>query len=230
MNSLKEMKYLLLDLDGVCYGSHNGYPLEKVFGLVSKRMTLFIQEKLGLDKKKAKELQTNYFYKYNTSLNGLMLHHNVIGDEFLKYVHDIDISFMKEDKILRNELENLDMEKFIFTNGSAEHAQNILTRLGIYDLFGKEKVFDIKDAGYVPKPEAQTFDLMVKKFSIKPKETIYIEDIAKNLSIGFERGCTTVWLINDEHFGKIDSDKDYISHKIENLSLFLKEIRLLKSQ
>ncbi len=230
MKSFKEMKYLLLDLDGVCYGSHNGYPLEKVFGLVSKRMTLFIQEKLGLDEKKAKELQTNYFYKYNTSLNGLMLHHNVIGDEFLKYVHDIDISFMKEDKIMRNELENLDMEKFIFTNGSAEHAQNILTRLGIYDLFGKEKVFDIKDAGYVPKPEAQTFDLMVKKFGIKPKETIYIEDIAKNLSIGFERGCTTVWLINDEHFGKIDSDKDYISHKIENLSLFLKEIRLLKSK
>ena len=230
MKSLKEMKYLLLDLDGVCYGSHNGYPLEKVFGLVSKRMTLFIQEKLGLDEKKAKELQTNYFYKYNTSLNGLMLHHNVIGDEFLKYVHDSDISFMKEDKIMRNELENLNMEKFIFTNGSAEHAQNILTRLGIYDLFGKEKVFDIKDAGYVPKPEAQTFDLMVKKFGIKPKETIYIEDIAKNLSIGFERGCTTVWLINDEHFGKIDSDKDYISHKIENLSLFLKEIRLLKSK
>ena len=228
MKSLKEMKCLLLDLDGVCYGSHNGYPLEKVFGLVSKRMTLFIQEKLGLDEKKAKELQTNYFYKYNTSLNGLMLHHNVIGDEFLKYVHDIDISFMKEDKIMRNELENLDMEKFIFTNGSAQHAQNILTRLGIYDLFGKEKVFDIKDAGYVPKPEAQTFDLMVKKFGIKPKETIYIEDIAKNLSIGFEKGCTTVWLINDEHFGKIDSDKDYISHKIENLSLFLKEIRLLK--
>ena len=230
MKNLKEMKYLLLDLDGVCYGSHNGYPLEKVFGLVSKRMTLFIQEKLGLDEKKAKELQTNYFYKYNTSLNGLMLHHNVIGDEFLKYVHDIDISFMKEDKIMRNELENLDMEKFIFTNGSAEHAQNILTRLGIYDIFGKEKVFDIKDAGYVPKPEAQTFDLMVKKFCINPKETIYIEDIAKNLSIGFERGCTTVWLINDEHFGKIDSDKDYISHKIENLSLFLKEIRLLKSK
>ena len=230
MKNLKEMKYLLLDLDGVCYGSHNGYPLEKVFGLVSKRMTLFIQEKLGLDEKKSKELQTNYFYKYNTSLNGLMLHHNVIGDEFLKYVHDIDISFMKEDKIMRNELENLDMEKFIFTNGSAEHAQNILTRLGIYDLFGKEKVFDIKDAGYVPKPEAQTFDLMVKKFGINPKETIYIEDIAKNLSIGFERGCTTVWLINDEHFGKIDSDKDYISHKIENLSLFLKEIRLLKSK
>jgi len=228
--NLKEKKYLLLDLDGVCYGSHNGYPLEKVFGMVSKRMTKFIQEKLNLDEKKAKQLQTDYFYKYNTSLNGLMLHHNVVGEEFLKYVHDIDISFMKEDKIMRNELEQLDMEKFIFTNGSAEHAKNILTHLGIYDLFGRDKVFDIQDASYIPKPAAKTFDLMVKKFGINPKETVYIEDIAKNLSIGHKRGCTTVWLINDEHFGKMDADKDFISHKIENLSLFLKEIRLLKSQ
>ncbi len=199
--NLKDKKYLLLDLDGVCYGKHNNYSLEKVFGQVSKRMTKFISERL-----------------------------NIPPEEFLSYVHSIDLSFMKEDKIMRNELVQLDMEKFIFTNGSAEHAKNILTHLGVYDLFGRDKIFDIQDAGYVPKPEAKTFDLMVKKFGINPNETIYIEDIAKNLSIGHERGCTTVWLINDEHFGKMDSDKDYISHKIENLSLFLKEIRLLKSK
>ena len=153
-----------------------------------------------------------------------------MGEEFLKFVHDVDISFMKEDKIMRNELEKLDMEKFIYTNGSADHARNILTHLGVWDLFGREKVFDIQDAEYVPKPHAKNFDKMTHRFGIDPKETVYIEDIAKNLSIGFERGCTTVWLINDEHFGKMDADKDFISHKIENLSLFLKEIRLLKNQ
>ncbi len=230
MKNFKEMKYLLLDLDGVCYGKHNNYSLEKVFGQVSQRMTMFISERLKIDMVEAKKLQTDYFYKYNTSLNGLMIHHDIPPEEFLKFVHTIDLSFMKEDKIMRSELEKLDMEKFIFTNGSAEHAKNILTHLGVYDLFGRDKIFDIKDAGYVPKPEAKTFDLMVEKFGLNPKETIYIEDIAKNLSIGYERGCATVWLINDEHFGKMDSDKDYISHKIENLSLFLKEIRLLKSQ
>jgi len=230
MKNFKEMKYLLLDLDGVCYGKHNNYSLEKVFGQVSQKMTKFISERLKIDMREAKKLQTDYFYKYNTSLNGLMIHHDIPPEEFLKYVHTIDLSFMKEDKIMRNELEKLDMEKFIFTNGSAEHAKNILSHLGVYDLFGRDKIFDIKDAGYVPKPEAKTFDLMVKKFGLNPKETIYIEDIAKNLSIGYERGCATVWLINDELFGKMDSDKDYISHKIENLSLFLKEIRLLKSQ
>ena len=229
MKNLKEKKYLLLDLDGVCYGKHNNYPLEKVFGQVSKRMTQFISDRLNIDLKSAKELQTNYFYKYNTSLNGLMIHHNIPPEEFLTYVHTIDLSFMKPDKILRYELINLDMKKYIFTNGSTEHAKNILTHLGVYDLFGEDKIFDIKDARYVPKPEAKTFNLMVEKFGINPKETVYIEDIAKNLGIGYERGCTTVWLINDDHFGKIDSNKKYISYKIENLSLFLKKIRLLKS-
>ena len=145
--NLKDKKYLLLDLDGVCYGKHNNYSLEKVFGQVSKRMTKFISEKLKINMNEAKELQTNYFYKYNTSLNGLMIHHDIPPQEFLKYVHTIDLSFMKADRVMRNELEKLDMEKFVFTNGSAEHAENILTHLGLYDLFGREKIFDIQDAG-----------------------------------------------------------------------------------
>ena len=222
MNELKNKKILLLDLDGTVYQD-----LEAVFGQVSKRMTKYISEKLKIDFKKAKELQTNYFYKYNTSLNGLMIHHNIPPKEFLKYVHDIDLSFMEKDKVLRDELEKLNMRKLIFTNGSTDHAKNVLRHLGIYDLF--DGIFDISDAEYTPKPEPKAFDLMVKKFEINPKETIYVEDIAKNLSIGKQRGCSTVWLKNNEQWGKMESDKDYIDHKIENLSLFLKEIRLLKS-
>ena len=222
MNNLINKKNLLLDLDGTVYQD-----LESVFGQVSKLMTKYISEKLSVDLKKAKELQTNYFYKYNTSLNGLMIHHDIPPKEFLKYVHDIDLSFMKKDLVLREELKNLNMRKLIFTNGSIDHAKNVLSHLGIDDLF--ENIFDITDAEYQPKPEPKAFDLMTKKFNLDPSETIYVEDIAKNLSIGKERGCTTVWLINNEEWGKMESDKDYIDYKIENLSLFLKELRLLKT-
>ena len=223
MNDLINKKNLLLDLDGTVYQD-----LASVFGQVSKLMTKYISEKLNVDLKKAKELQTNYFYKYNTSLNGLMIHHDIPPQEFLKYVHDIDLSFMKKDVVLRAELEKLDMRKLIFTNGSTDHAKNVLSHLGIDDLF--EYIFDITDAEYQPKPEPKAFDLMTKKFDLEPSETIYVEDIAKNLSIGKKRGCTTVWLINNEEWGKMESDKDYIDYKIENLSLFLKELRLLKSK
>ena len=219
---MKNIKNILFDCDGVLYQD-----LEAVFGQVSKKMTKYISNKLGMDLTKAKELQTNYFHKYNTSLNGLMIHHDIPPEEFLKYVHDIDLSFMKKDLVLRNELEKLNTKKFVFTNGSKEHVKNITEHLGIDDLF--DDIFDIVDAEFHPKPEAKAFDLMIKKFNINPKETIYIEDIAKNLSIAKERGSTTVWLINNEYWGKMESEKHFIDYKIENLSLFLKEIRLLQN-
>ena len=222
MKNLADIKNILFDCDGVLYQD-----LEAVFGQVSKKMTEYISKKLNIDLIKAKELQTNYFHKYNTSLNGLMIHHDIPPREFLDYVHDIDLSFLEKDKTLRYELENIKLNKFVFTNGSKEHVTNITTHLGIDDQF--DGVFDIVDAEYHPKPEAITFDLMVQKFKIDPNETLYIEDIAKNLSIGKERGTITAWLINDEYWGKKESEKDYIDYKIENLSLFLKEIRLLKN-
>ena len=222
MKELKNIKNILFDCDGVLYDD-----LEAVFGQVSKRMTNYISNKLNIDIKKAKELQTNYFHKYDTSLNGLMIHHNIKPKDFLTYVHDINLEFMKKDLVLRNELVNLNLKKFVFTNGSKEHVENITKHLGIDDQF--DGVFDIVDAEYNPKPAPKAFDLMVNKFNINPKETIYIEDIAKNLSIAKIRGSTTVWLINDEDWGKKESDKDYIDYKIENLSLFLKEIRLLQN-
>ena len=156
-----------------------------------------------------------------------MIHHEINPKEFLDFVHDIDLSFLEKDTALRYELENINLRKFVFTNGSQNHVKHITTTLGINDQF--EGIFDIVDAEYHPKPEAKAFDLMIEKFKIDPKETLYIEDIAKNLSIGKERGAKTVWLINDEYWGKKESDEEYIDYKIENLSLFLKEIRLLKN-
>jgi len=222
MKQLKNIKNILFDCDGVLYND-----LKSVFGQVSKRMTNYISKKLNLDIKKAKELQTNYFHKYNTSLNGLMIHHDIPPEDFLKDVHNIDLAFMKKDLFLREVLGSLNLKKFIFTNGSKEHVENIIKHLGIDDLF--DGIFDIVDAGFHPKPEAKAFDLMINKFNIDPKETLYIEDIAKNLSIAKNRGSTTAWLINDEYWGKKESDKDFIDYKIENLSLFLKEIRLLQN-
>ncbi len=223
MKNLENIKNILFDCDGVLYSD-----LEAVFGQVSRKMTEYISNKLKVDLKKAKELQTNYFHKYNTSLNGLMIHHEIDPKEFLDFVHDIDLSFLEKDTVLRYELENINLRKFVFTNGSQNHVKHIATTLGIDDQF--EGIFDIVDAEYHPKPEAKAFDLMIEKFKIDPKETLYIEDIAKNLSIGKKRGTVTAWLINNEEWGKKESEKEYIDYKIENLTLFLKEIRLLKNQ
>ena len=222
MKELKSIKNFIFDCDGVLYRD-----LDAVFGQVSRRMTEYIAKKLNLDLKKAKELQTNYFHKYNTSLNGLMIHHDINPSEFLKYVHEINLDFMKKDLVLRKELLKLNAKKLVFTNGSHAHIINITKHLGIYDLF--DGAFDITDCNYIPKPAIEPYKTLINKFNIKPEETVFIEDIAKNLEPAKKLGMKTVWLINNEYWGKKDSDKDFIDLKIENLSSFLKEINILKA-
>jgi putative hydrolase of the HAD superfamily len=187
----------------------------------------YISRKLNVDLKKAKELQRNYFHQYNTSLNGLMIHHKIDPHEFLEYVHDIDLDFLKKDTLLREELLKLDVKKFVYTNGSRDHVNNITKHLGIDDLF--DGIFDIVDGQFIPKPQIEPFKVLIKKFDINPEEAVFIEDIAKNLSVKKELNLKTVWLINNEYWGKQDSDKNYIDVRIENLTSFLKEINILKA-
>ena len=222
MKDFKNIKNFIFDCDGVLYKD-----LDAVFGQVSKRMSEYISRKLNVDLKKAKELQRNYFHKYNTSLNGLMIHHKIDPHEFLKYVHDINLDFLKKDTLLREELLKLDVKKFVYTNGSRDHVNNITKHLGIDDLF--DGVFDIVDGQFIPKPQIEPFKVLIKKFDINPEETVFIEDIAKNLSVKKELNLKTVWLINNEYWGKQDSDKNYIDVRIENLTSFLKEINILKA-
>ena len=222
MKEFKNIKNIIFDCDGVLYKD-----LDAVFGQVSKRMSEYISRKLNVDLKKAKELQRNYFHQYNTSLNGLMIHHKIDPHEFLEYVHDIDLDFLKKDTVLREELLKLDAKKFVYTNSSRDHVNNITKHLGIDDLF--DGVFDIVDGQFIPKPQIEPFKVLIKKFDINPEETVFIEDIAKNLSVKKELNLKTVWLINNEYWGKQDSDKNYIDVRIENLTSFLKEINILKA-
>ena len=223
MKDFKNIKSFIFDLDGTLYGQHL---LEKIFGQVSTRMGLFISEKLNVDLKKAKELQTNYFHKYNTSLNGLMIHHDISAPEFLKYVHQINLDFMKKDIALREELLKLDAKKYIYTNGSVAHIEQIIKSLGIEDLF--DGTFDIVEANYVPKPSMESYQTMIKKFNINPKESCFVEDIAINLKPAKKLGMKTVWIKNTEYWGKKSADEDFIDLKVKDVCSLLKEINILK--
>ena len=229
MKDLKKIKYLILDMDGCVY--HPKY-LKTLFSQVSNKMTEFIALKLSIDKVKAKQIQSDYFYKYDTSLNGLMKNYPDLIDpnEFLKYVHNINYDCLEKDTELREELLKLDIEIFCATNGSKEHAINCMKKIGIEDLF-EGRIMDIVDFQFKPKPNPESLKLMCDKFKIPTnEETVYIEDICKNLTSETAKNMVKVWFSNDEPINNIDKYKDVVDYRIDNLALFLKKIRLLKEQ
>ena len=151
---------------------------------------------------------------------------NVNPNEFLEFVHDIDISWLPKDKLLREELIKIKEKKYIFSNGSHAHIENVTNQLGIDGLF--DGAFDITDADFVPKPHLDPYKKLIEKFKIDPNQSILIEDIAHNLEQAKNLGMKTCWLENDELFAKKDANKPYIDYKINNLPSFLQKINILR--
>ena len=222
MKNLVNIKYWIFDLDNTLYSGQT-----KVFSEVDKKMSAFISKKFNIDLIKAKEIQKKYFYEYGTTLSGLMNHDKIDPHEFLEFVHDIDISWLPKDLKLREELIKIKEKKYIFTNGSHAHVENVTKQLGIDGLF--DGAFDIIDANFIPKPQIDPYKKIIKKFNLDPKKSILIEDIAHNLKQAKLLGMKTVWLENDEAFASKDKDKPYIDYKIKNLPSFLQKINILKA-
>ena len=222
MKNLINIKYWIFDLDNTLYSGQT-----KVFSEVDKKMSAFISKKMNVDLVKAKEIQKKYFYEYGTTLSGLMKQDDINPHDFLEFVHDIDISWLPKDLKLKEELLKIKEKKYIFTNGSHAHVENVTKQLGIDGLF--DGVFDIVDANFIPKPNIDPYKKIIKKFNIDPRKSILIEDIAHNLEQAKNLGMKTCWLENEETFAKKDANKPYIDYRIKDLSFFLQEINILKA-
>ena len=222
MKPFNSIKYWIFDLDNTLYSGKT-----KVFEQVDKRMSKYISDKLNISVEEAKKIQKNYFYEYNTTLNGMIQNHKINPDEFLDFVHDINIDFLQKDPALAKEIENLNGKKIIFTNGSRKHAINVTKQLGIDQLF--DDIFDIVDAEFIPKPSLEPYKKLVKKHKIDPKLCVLVEDIARNLKPAYEMGMKTVWIENDEPWASKFSDNEFVNYRTDNLSEFLKKINLTKA-
>ena len=217
MKDLKNIKYWIFDLDNTLYSGDT-----KVFDQVDKKMSKFISDKLNVSIEEAKKIQKNYFHEYNTTLNGMIKNHESDADEFLEFVHDVDLDFLKSNKPLEQEIANLNGKKFIFTNGSKDHAANVTKRIGIEKLF--DGVFDIVESDFIPKPSIEPYKKIIEKYKIEPQYCIFFEDIARNLKPAHELGMKTVWIKNDEPWAAKFSDAEFINYKTDKLANFLKEI------
>lgn len=222
MKELQFSKFWIFDLDNTLYSGKT-----RVFEQIDKRMSKYISGKLNVSIVEAKEIQKKYFYKYNTTLNGMLKKHKIDANEFLEFVHDIDIDFLKKDLTLSEELRKLKGKKIIFTNGSKKHALNVIRKIGIEQHF--DDIFDIVDSNFVPKPTMEPYKKLVEKHKIDPNLCAFVEDIARNLKPAYEMGMKTIWIENDELWAAKFSDSDFINYKTKNLTDFLKKINLLKA-
>ncbi|MDR1318688.1 MAG: HAD-IA family hydrolase, partial [Treponema sp.] len=165
------IKYLLFDLDNTLYSLHHG--LEEKVG---RRMREYTAAYLGISPEEAWRLRLEWAGAYGTTLEWLMAEKGFTDpDSYLAAVHPEDeAENLPPDPELGAFLKAIPLPKAILTNSPREHADRILARLALGDIF--THIFDIRETAFKGKPNRKVFERALSILGVKAGETLFIDD------------------------------------------------------
>ena len=185
-------KHLLFDMDNTLYPSSSA--MDKG---ITRRMLECVADFFHCDIEKAIALRAERIVHYSTTLEWLRAEGLTDIEAFLAHVHpDNEADELPPQPGLRDFLLSLNMPMSVLTNAPHEHADTVLGKLGIADLF--QAVTDIRDAGFNGKPYPDAYMAALKKVGAGIDETLFLDDMQKYTDGWVALGGTAV-LIGDSN-------------------------------
>jgi putative hydrolase of the HAD superfamily len=165
------LKYLLFDLDNTLYSCR--YGLERN---VSRRIKEFTAAFLGTSTEEAWRQRHEVINKYGTCLEWLMTDKGLTNTEaYFAAVHPPgEVDTLVPDPELRAFLAGIPLPKAILTNSPQEHADAVLEKLGLCDIF--THIFEIRQSGFIGKPRKEYFEYALRTLGVSMDEVLFIDD------------------------------------------------------
>lgn len=165
------------------------YPYESsVIQQVDDRIAVYCRDFFKTDYAKAHALRADFHRQYGTTLGGLMTCAHFDAEDYLHYVHDVDYSELAPCDRLKTALENLPGRKIVYTNGSRKHAETVLDKRGLSDIF--EDIHDIAAADYRAKPCVRAFQKFLTDYKIEAEKAVFFDDKRENVLTAESLGVT----------------------------------------
>ena len=168
-----KFKHLLFDMDNTLYPASSD--MDKG---ITRRMLECVADFFHCDFEKAIQLRAERIVHYSTTLEWLRAEGMSDIEGFLAHVHpDNEADELQPQPALREFLLSLNMPMSILTNAPHEHADRVLAKLGVADLF--EAVTDIRDAGFNGKPYPDAYLAALRRVGADIDNTLFLDDMQK---------------------------------------------------
>jgi putative hydrolase of the HAD superfamily len=186
------LKYILFDLDDTLYPREAG-----VMKVVSERVLCYMTQKLDIPADDATQKKHDFYQKYGTVLRGLMEEYHIDPEDYLNYVHNFDPKdYLGASPPLSRMLEEIPLNKIIFTNADVPHCERVLGALKVRAHF--DLIIDIKALHYENKPRPRAYKHVLDMLNVPVESCIMVDDTPRNL-IPAKDLCMTTILINGNH-------------------------------
>ena len=194
-------KHLLFDMDNTLYPASSD--LDKG---ITRRMLECVADFFHCDMEQAIALRAERIVHYSTTLEWLRAEGMSDIEGFLAHVHpDNEADELKPQPKLRDFLISLNMPMSILTNAPHEHADRVLAKLGVADLF--EAVTDIREAHFNGKPYPDAFMAALERVGGNIEDTLFLDDMQKYTDGWVALGGTAV-LIGDKNGKPLTEDAE----------------------
>jgi putative hydrolase of the HAD superfamily len=196
-NTSSELVWLF-DLDNTLHNAS-----QAIFPALNRNMNVFMTRVLreqghAADQEQVNYLRQLYWRQYGATLLGLMHHHQVKAEDFLRETHTFEdlVGMIAAERGLLRFLHRLPGKKILLTNAPLEYANTVVQHLGLHRSFSKSVSIE---SMYVhkhlrPKPSRQLIRKLLAKEKIPAHRCILIEDTAINLKAAKQEGLHTVWM------------------------------------
>jgi putative hydrolase of the HAD superfamily len=192
---------LLIDVD------HTLYPATApTLTAIDARITLFIQERLGLSWEVADLMRRTLCTDHGTTLKGLHLDHGTDPEGYFDFIQAVEGEHLPHpDLALREWLLGLSIPAYLFTNARRDWAERILAAMQLGDLLGADRpllgIFDIVHGAYAGKPNDDAYAAVERDLKAAHGPNIcpmLLDDRLDNLDAAHSRGWKTGWIRADE--------------------------------
>jgi len=199
------------------------YPVtETLLRHIDEHMGKFVANFLNVDATEARHVQKAYFRKYGLTLRGLMIHHGLDPARFFEEMTPMDLTQVDPNPALGKAIKQLPGRKIIYTNASTHHAEMVLERLDMTDIF--EAIYDIAAADYMPKPALEPYQVLCSLHAIDPTRAVMIDDISRNLEPAASLGMTTVWMKTGAEWARDVEPEAHIDHVTGDIMAWVQDV------
>lgn len=180
----------LFDLDNTLHDTSH-----RIFEHIHHGMSKAVMHCLGVGEEEAHQIRAKYWRRYGATMIGLVKHHGVDADEFLRISHDFDVgTLVRAERGLHHKLGRLPGRKVLVTNAPLHYAKAVLKHLGILRHFHSLwSIEHLKIHGqYKPKPSAAMMRHILACEGISASRAVLVEDTLSNLQGARKAGMRTV--------------------------------------
>ena len=187
----------LFDLDNTLHDASHA-----IFPAINSNMNAAIARVLNAEQKPAHPEAVNavriaYWQRYGATLLGMMRHHAVRADEFLRDAHCFEhlSQMIRAERGLARVFLRLPGTKILLTNAPNVYARDVIRHIGLHRHFAEHVPIEsmVVHRQLRPKPSRLMLQQLLASRGLRARDCVLVEDTLANLKSAKSLGLRTVW-------------------------------------